>query len=217
MARNPLGGRTFESFSEDPTLSGIMASHYIKGLQENGIGATLKHFVANDQEHERMGTDCIIDSRTLREIYLRPFQLAQAYSKPWSYMTSYNKLNGTHCSENHWLLEDLLRKEWGFDGMVMSDWFGTYSVAEALNAGLDLEMPGAPRWRRKELVRQSVNSFKILPNSINERVTRLLEWVQKMARADPDLVYDRIHADERTRYEEHDTRHTMKTPRKFDE
>lgn len=200
-ARNPLGGRTFESFSEDPTLSGIMASHYIRGLQENGIGATLKHFIANDQEHERMGTDCVIDPRTLREIYLRPFQLAQAYASPWSYMTSYNKLNGTHCSENMWLMDEVLRKEWGFDGMVMSDWFGTYSVAEAINAGLDLEMPGEPRWRRKELVRQSANSFKILPDMIDQRVTNLLKWVQKLAKANPDMVYDKIHADERTRWE----------------
>lgn len=181
-----------------------MGSDYIRGLQENGVSACIKHFVANDQEHERMGADCVIRPRALREVYLRPFQLAQAYAQPWSYMTSYNKLNGTHCSENPWLLDDLLRGEWGFDGLVMSDWFGTYSVAESLNAGLDLEMPGQPRWRRKELVRQSINSHKTSRDTVDQVVTRFLSWVQKLARLNPDMVYDRIYSDERTRWEEKD-------------
>lgn len=123
MARNPLGGRTFESFSEDPTLSGRLAAEYIRGLQEDGgISATLKHYLANDQEHDRMGANCVIQPRPLREVYLRPFQLAQAYAAPWTYMTSYNKVNGTHASENKELFE-ILRKEWGFDGLVVSDWY----------------------------------------------------------------------------------------------
>lgn len=111
ICRSPLGGRAFESFSEDPTLSGILAAKYINGLQNEGISATLKHFIANDQEHERMGQDAIIGKRALREVYLRPFHIAQARADPWSYMTSYNKLNGTHCAEHPWLLKDLLRKE----------------------------------------------------------------------------------------------------------
>ncbi|EEU33850.1 glycoside hydrolase family 3 [Fusarium vanettenii 77-13-4] len=190
ICRSPLGGRAFESFSEDPTLSGIIAAEYIKGLQDEGISAAIKHFVANDQEHERMGQDSIIAPRALREIYLRPFQIAQARAGPWAYMTSYNKLNGTHCSENEWLLKDVLRDEWGFDGLVMSDWMGTYSVAEAINAGLDLEMPGKPRWRQPQLVRQSINSHKIRPETLDERVITLLRWVQKLAILNPDMVYD---------------------------
>ncbi|EXL58259.1 beta-glucosidase [Fusarium oxysporum f. sp. radicis-lycopersici 26381] len=201
ICRSPLGGRSFESFSEDPTLSGIIAAEYIKGLQSHGISAAIKHFLANDQEHERMGQDSIIAPRALREIYLRPFQIAQARAAPWSYMTSYNKLNGTHCAEHDWLLKDLLRGEWGFEGLVMSDWMGTYSVAEAINAGLDLEMPGKPRWRQLQLVRHSINAHKILPETLNERVVTLLRWVQKLSALNPDIVYGRDDSIEWTRKE----------------
>lgn len=201
ICRSPLGGRAFESFSEDPTLSGIMAATYIKALQDEGVSAAIKHFIANDQEHERMGQDSIIGPRALREIYLRPFQIAQARASPWSYMTSYNKLNGTHCSEHGWLLKDILRTEWGFDGIVMSDWMGTYSVSEAINAGLDLEMPGLPRWRQLVLVRQSINSHKILLETLDERVISVLKWVQKLAALNPEIVYDEDNAKERTRTE----------------
>ncbi|WWC89936.1 uncharacterized protein L201_004865 [Kwoniella dendrophila CBS 6074] len=199
ICRSPLGGRAFESFSEDPTLSGLMAADYINALQSRGISAAIKHFIANDQEHERMGQDSIISPRPLREIYLRPFQIAQARSQPWSYMTSYNKLNGTHCSENKRLLDDLLRKEWDFDGLIMSDWMGTYSVAEAINATLDLEMPGKPAWRQLPLVRQSINAHKILPTTIDARVTSLLKWVQKLAIFNADAVYDQDNHHEWTR------------------
>lgn len=202
ICRSPLGGRAFESFSEDPTLSGIIAAEYVKGLQDEGISAAIKHFLANDQEHERMGQDSIISPRALREIYLRPFQIAQARARPWSYMTSYNKLNGTHCSEHDWLLKDLLRTEWGFDGLVMSDWMGTYSVSEAINAGLDLEMPGKPRWRQLQLVRQLINAHKILPETLNERVITVLRWVQKLAILNPDIVYGQDDSVERTRKED---------------
>lgn len=202
ICRSPLGGRTFESFGEDPTLSGIMAAKYVSALQDEGISAAIKHFVANDQEHERMGQDSIIAPRALREIYLRPFHIAQALAKPWSYMTSYNKLNGTHCSEHEWLLSGLLRTEWGFDGLVMSDWMGTYSVAEAINAGLDLEMPGKPRWRQLSLVRQLMNAHKISPVTIDERVRTILKWVQKLVVLNPDTVYGRDDSIEWTRTED---------------
>lgn len=132
IQRSPLGGRAFESYAEDPTLSGQIAAEYINGLQDNGVSAAIKHFVCNDQEHDRMGQDSIVSPRALREVYLRPFQIAQAKAQPWSYMTSYNKVNGTHASESSWLLEEVLRKEWKADTLVMSDWTGVYSAAGML-------------------------------------------------------------------------------------
>ena len=122
MQRSPLGGRGFESFSEDPFLAGAMSAATVQGIQSKGVAATIKHFACNDQEHERMGVDSIVSQRALREIYLMPFQIAQRDASPWCYMTAYNRINGLHCSENPKLLQAILRKEWGFDGMVMSDW-----------------------------------------------------------------------------------------------
>lgn len=127
IQRSPLGGRGFESFSEDPHLSGKIAASYVNGLQSQGVAATMKHFVGNEQEFERFSNDSIIPDRALREIYLEPFRIAEAEAKPKCYMTSYNSVNGMHCSESKWLLDGILRKEWGFDGMVMSDWTGVYS------------------------------------------------------------------------------------------
>lgn len=122
MQRSPLGGRGFESFSEDPLLSGVCASSVINGIQGTGVIATIKHFVANDQEHERMAVDSIVTARALREIYLLPFQISIRNSKPGSVMTAYNKVNGLHVSENPKFIQDILRGEWGWEGLVMSDW-----------------------------------------------------------------------------------------------
>lgn len=122
MQRSPLGGRGFESFSEDPVLAGNMSAATITGIQSTGVAATLKHFVCNDQEHERQSVDAVVSEQALREIYLMPFQIAERDAKPMAYMTAYNKVNGTHASESKRLINDILRKEWGFDGMVMSDW-----------------------------------------------------------------------------------------------
>jgi beta-glucosidase len=121
IQRSPLGGRGFESFSEDPYLAGSLAAAEIRGIQESGIQATIKHFVCNDLEHERKAVDSIVSERALREIYLMPFQIAMRDADPKAFMTSYNKLNGLHCSENKRLLQGVLRDEWGFKGMVMSD------------------------------------------------------------------------------------------------
>ncbi|ORY29772.1 putative beta-glucosidase [Naematelia encephala] len=189
IQRSPLGGRAFESFSEDPTHSGLVAAAYVNGLQAKGVSATIKHFVANDQEHERMGEDSIVSPRPLRDIYLRPFQIAQKLAKPWAYMTSYNKLNGTHCSENEWLLQNVLRKEWEHDGLIMSDWYGTYSVSESINAGLDLEMPGGAKWHEASLVTHLISSHKIDPRTVDRNATEILKWVQKLAKANEALVY----------------------------
>lgn len=122
IQRSPLGGRGFESYSEDPYLSGTMAAATIKGIQSKGVSATIKHFVCNDQEHERQAVNSIVTERALREIYLMPFQIAQRDAQPQCYMTAYNRVNGVHASENKYLIQKILREEWGFNGMVMSDW-----------------------------------------------------------------------------------------------
>lgn len=122
IQRSPLGGRGFESFSEDPLLSGTLAAAYCKGVQDENIISSIKHFVCNDQEDKRMAVNVTVNARALREIYLLPFMIAIRDANPGSVMTAYNKLNGTHCSENHELLADILRGEWKWDGLVVSDW-----------------------------------------------------------------------------------------------
>ena len=179
MQRSPLGGRGFESFSEDPYLAGAISAATINGIQSKGVAATIKHYVTNDQEHQRQSMNSIVSERALREIYLMPFQLAQRDSKPMCYMTAYNKLNGTHLSENSRLLKDILREEWGFDGMVMSDWFGTYSTSESLRAGLDLEMPGKSYIRGK-LITQALGCRKLLQIELDYCVRNVLNLVKKV-------------------------------------
>ena len=190
IQRSPLGGRAFESFSEDPTLSGQFAAAYIKGLQKNGVSACIKHLVANDQEHERMGVNANISERALREVYLRPFQIAQKLAPPWAYMTAYNRLNGTHCSENKWLLQQILMKEFQHNGMIMSDWYGTYSVADSINAGVNLEMPGPTVWRQWHMVNHLMLAHKIDKRQVDEMVAGVLEWVQKLAKLNEKLTYE---------------------------
>ncbi|GAA5874294.1 hypothetical protein JCM8547_007555 [Rhodosporidiobolus lusitaniae] len=187
IQRNPLNGRAYESFSEDPLLSGYLAAAYVHGLQKGGVGATIKHFVANDQEHERLSVDVIVPERALREIYLKPFEIAQRLAKPWAFMTSYSRLNGIHASESKELLQDILRDDWGFDGLVMSDWFGTYSTDTAINAGLDLEMPGPTRFRG-ELASHLINAGKIELETLNERAYAVLQVVQRSVQADLENV-----------------------------
>ncbi|KAL4890103.1 putative beta-glucosidase I [Aspergillus ambiguus] len=174
--RSPLGGRGFESFAEDGVLSGNLAGYMSKGIQEKGVAATLKHFVCNDQEHERLAVDSIVTMRAMREIYLMPFQLAMRICPTACVMTAYNKVNGTHVSENKQIITDILRKEWGWDGLVMSDWFGTYSTSDAINAGLDLEMPGKTRWRSTPLA-HAVSSNKVAEFTMDERVRNVLNLV----------------------------------------
>lgn len=176
IQRSPLGGRGFESFSEDGVLSGTLAGYYCKGVQEKGVGATLKHFVCNDQEHERMGVSSIVTQRALREIYLLPFQVAMSICKPTCIMTAYNRVNGIHASERKDLLDTVLRKEWGWDGLIMSDWYGTYSTSEAVLAGLDLEMPGETKWRGPALM-HAVSFNKVPEFVLDDRVRNMLELV----------------------------------------
>ncbi|KZV82289.1 glycoside hydrolase family 3 protein [Exidia glandulosa HHB12029] len=188
IQRSPLGGRSFESFAEDPHLSGTICAAYIKGVQSQGIACTIKHFVCNDQENDRMGYNVIVTPRALREVYLMPFMIAQRDAQPWAYMTAYNRINGVHGSEHKELITGILRGEWGHDGMVMSDWFGTYSIDEAVKAGLDLEMPGERKLRTQNNIERVVTAHKLAPSDIKARAREVLKFVQKCAKGAGDIL-----------------------------
>ncbi len=185
LHRSPLNGRNFECYSEDPYLAARLAVAYIKGVQSQRIAATIKHYVGNDSEFERMTISSEIDERPLRELYLLPFEAAVKEAGVWAVMAAYNKVNGTHVSEQRRLLTEILKREWGFDGLVMSDWFGTYSTAEASNAGLDLEMPGPTKHRGEKLV-QAVRAGEVSEDLLRESARRLLRLYSRVgAFADP--------------------------------
>lgn len=181
--RSVTNGRNFECYSEDPFLSAELAVGYIKGLQGQGIGATIKHFVGNESEIERTTMSSEIDERSLREIYLIPFEWAVKKAGTWGVMSSYNRLNGTFTSEHNWLLTTVLRNEWGYDGIVMSDWFGSHSTAETVNAGLDLEMPGPARDRGQKLI-DAVNSGEVSTETLDKRVTAMLRLMERVGSLD---------------------------------
>ncbi|KAL4734992.1 glycosyl hydrolase family 3 N terminal domain-containing protein [Aspergillus similis] len=180
MQRSPLGGRGFESFSEDPYLAGVAAASMIVGCESKGIIATVKHFVGNDQEHERRAVDVIVTPRALREIYLRPFQIVARDARPGALMTSYNKVNGKHVVEDP-KMYDLIRKDWGWDPLVMSDWYGTYTTIDSTNAGLDLEMPGVSRYRGK-YIESAMQARLIKSSTLDARARKVLEFVQRASR-----------------------------------
>ncbi|KQN71521.1 glycoside hydrolase family 3 C-terminal domain-containing protein [Devosia sp. Leaf64] len=183
MHRSVTNGRNFECYSEDPFLSAELAVGYIIGLQDQGIGATIKHFVGNESEIERTTMSSQIDERSLREIYLIPFEWAVKKAGPWGVMSSYNRLNGTFTSEHNWLLTTVLRDEWKYDGIVMSDWFGSHSTAETINAGLDLEMPGPARDRGQKLI-DAVNSGAVSQETLDKRVLAMLRLMQRTGSLD---------------------------------
>ncbi|KAK4688194.1 beta-glucosidase, partial [Tremellales sp. Uapishka_1] len=180
IQRSPLGGRGFESYSEDPLLSGSISAAFVNGVQSQGVSACIKHFVGNEQEFERFSSDSIVSQRALREIYLEPFRIALRESKPECFMSSYNRVNGTHVSESRQLIEGVLRKEWGFDGVVMSDWSGVYSIAESIQAGVDVEMPG-PTVMRGEAVLRLIHAKKISVDDVDRCVRRVLKLIRKVA------------------------------------
>ncbi len=178
LQRTPIGGRNFECMSEDPVLTATLSTEYVKGVQSQGVACCIKHFVANDTEHERHTISSDVDDVTLREAYLVPFERAvlpveQGGAGVRAMMSSYNRINGVHASEHHELLRGVLRDEWGFDGVVFSDWYGTHSAANSLEAGLDLEMPGPPRERGKALLRELAEGHTTEAR-IDESVRRLL-------------------------------------------
>jgi beta-glucosidase len=180
MKRTPLGGRNFEYFSEDPFLAGQMAASFINGVQRKGVGTSLKHFAVNNQEFQRFTISAEVDERTLREIYLPAFETAVKKAQPWTVMCAYNKLNGTYCSEHHALLVDILKTEWGFEGLVVSDWGAVHDRVASLKGGLDLEMPG-PKDSRVKAVVQAVQAGVLDEVVLDESVRRILGIVFKAA------------------------------------
>jgi beta-glucosidase len=176
IKRSPLCGRNFEYLSEDPFLAGEMASGWIAGLQGRGVGASLKHFAANNQEKRRMLVDAVVDERTLREIYLRAFETAVRASRPWTIMGAYNRLNGAYCCENRWLLTDVLKREWDHEGIVVTDWGGNHDRVAGLAAGQELEMPSSGGATDAQIVR-AVTSGALAESVLDDAVRRILRVV----------------------------------------
>ncbi len=191
--RNPLGGRNFEYYSEDPFVSGTLAAAMIRGVQAEGVGTSAKHYAANDHEWNRNTIDVKVSQRALREIYLRGFEILVRDAKPWTIMSSYNKVNGTYASENHALLTGVLRDDWTFDGVVMTDWFGGKDAVAQMNAGNDLLMPGTGVQQKALLAALASGALK--PEILDRNVERVLALIlrsptfKKVARTDtPDLA-----------------------------
>lgn len=191
IKRSPLCGRNFEYMSEDPYLAAEMAVDLIQGVQSKNIGTSVKHFAANDQEHRRMSSDSVVDERTLREIYLPAFEAAAKRGKAWTFMCSYNKVNGEYASQNKWLLTDVLRNEWGFDGYVMSDWGAVSNRPKGVEAGLDLEMPGSRGINDAEIIK-AVREGRLDEKYVDlcaERIIRVHE--RYFANAVPETPWDK--------------------------
>lgn len=186
IKRSPLCGRNFEYFSEDPYLTGILGMEYVKGLQSENVGACVKHFAVNNQENRRRTIDVVIDERALREVYLKAFEMIIKNAKPWSIMSAYNKVNGEYCSENQHLLNDILRKEWNFDGIVISDWGAENDRVKGLKATHELEMPGGRGNGAEEIV-EAVKNGEISKTELNEAVDRIIDIARKGSN---QFVYD---------------------------
>ncbi|QSX09143.1 glycoside hydrolase family 3 C-terminal domain-containing protein [Alkalibacter rhizosphaerae] len=191
IKRSPLCGRNFEYISEDPYLTGKMAAGMIRGIQSMGIGATMKHFVANNKEGFRLVSDSIVDQRALQEIYLTGFEMALNEGQPWVVMAAYNKVNGTYCCENRYLMTEVLREKWGFSGIIVSDWGATDHRIRALNAGLDVEMPSTYGEQDRRIYR-GVKKGRVLENTLNETAERIVDILIKAKNnADENATYDK--------------------------
>ncbi|XTI92667.1 glycoside hydrolase family 3 protein [Cenococcum geophilum] len=181
IPRSPLGGRGHEAFGEDPMLAGVLAGHMCRGMQEKGIIATPKHFLCSDQEQGCFSMNCIVTERALREIYLMPFMLAIKIGDPGAIMAAYNKINGVHVTEDRRILHQILRQEWGFRGLVISDWHGLYATTAPVRAGLDLEMPGPNQWRGRSLA-HSLLADRLTIRALDDCVRNVLKLVKEAAR-----------------------------------
>ena len=181
IKRSPLCGRSFEYYSEDPYVSGKIAVGFIKGIQNQGVGASPKHFLANNQEYYRQTSNSVVDEVTMREIYLPAFEMAVKDGKPWTVMCSYNRVNGTYACENSLYLTDILRSEWGFDGVVVTDWGACNDPVESLQAGLDLEMPGPARDNVRR-IEEAVKDGKVKMEILDRAVGRVLDIQQRAAK-----------------------------------
>lgn len=194
IKRNPLGGRSFEYISEDPYIAGQMAASFIKGVEGTGVGSSLKHFAVNNQEYKRMNGDSRLDERAFREIYLAPFETAVKEGHPATVMCAYNKINGIHASDNKKLLTDILREEWGFDGMVVTDWGALYNRIDAYRAGCDLNMPGGSKYMEKATIK-AVKQGDLDETLIDKAVERILKLVERGSAIKPcDVDFDAHHA-----------------------
>ncbi len=189
MKRTPLCGRNFEYFSEDPLLAGMMASGWVSGVQSRGVGTSLKHFAANNQETDRMRVSAEVDERTLREIYLPAFERVVIEQQPWTVMCSYNQLNGVFTSEDPWLLTDVLRNDWGFDGLVVSDWGSVDRRDAGVAAGLDLEMPSSVGVGTR-MILDAVASGVLTDAEVDRAVSRVLELIERAGRREPLTSFD---------------------------
>lgn len=191
IKRSPLCGRNFEYFSEDPYLTGVMATALIKGVQSKNVGTSIKHFALNNQEHRRMSSSSDCDERTIREIYFPAFEMAVKEAQPWTVMCSYNRINGVYASENPWLLTDVLRKEWGFEGYVMSDWGAVSNRVAGVAAGLDLEMPASGGINDRKIV-EAVKAGKLDEKQVDLCCERILNIIYRyVENAKPETPWDK--------------------------
>lgn len=189
IKRSPLCGRNFEYFSEDPVLAGEMAAAFINGVQSKGIGTSIKHYAVNNQETRRMTVNAVVDERTLRELYLAPFETAVKKAQPWTVMCAYNRLNGVYCAENKWLLTDVLRRDFGFEGIVVTDWGAENDRVEGLLAGQELEMPFSGGANDRKIA-QAVRDGKISEGFLDQMVDRLIDLAKKSEKVLGDYTYD---------------------------
>lgn len=180
IPRSPLAGRAFETFSEDPFLTGAMGAAWVEGIQSQGVGACVKHLVCNDSETQRDQMNAVVDDRALREVYLLPFEMA-VKTGAWGVLMAYNKVNGTHCVEHPLLINDILKTEWGFDGFVVSDWFGTFDTVRSAKAGLDLEMPGPGRIFGPALA-QAIEAGQVSQARLDDAANRIIRLADRVGR-----------------------------------